>query len=82
MSTLIDPDQEAGVGLQPALQLYNSVSANASWQLMATRYLAVYYFKVKNSKELARKYWMRWHELDPDNETVKRNIAILYKVKL
>lgn len=82
LSPLIDPDQEAGVGLQPALHLYNSVSANASWQLMATRYLAVYYFKVKDSKELARKYWMRWHELDPDNETVKRNIAILYKVKL
>lgn len=82
LSTLIDPEQEAGVGLQPALKLYDSVSANASWQLMATRYLAIYYFKVKNSKELARKYWMRWHELDPDNETVKRNIAILYKVKL
>lgn len=82
LSTLIDPEQEAGVGLQPALKLYDSVSANASWQLMATRYLAVYYFKVKDSKELARKYWMRWHELDPDNETVKRNIAILYKVKL
>lgn len=82
LSPLIDPDQEAGVGLRPALQLYNSVSANASWQLMATRYLVGYYFNVKKSKELARKYFMRWHELDPDNETVKRNIAILYKVKL
>lgn len=82
LSPLIDPDQEAGVGLQPALHLYNSVSANASWQLMATRYLVGYYFNVKKSKELARKYFMRWHELDPDNETVKRNIAILYKVKL
>lgn len=82
LSPLIDPDQEAGVGLQPALQLYNSVSANASWQLTATRYLVGYYFNVKKSKELARKYFMRWHELDPDNETVKRNIAILYKVKL
>ncbi|WP_278778692.1 tetratricopeptide repeat protein [Leyella stercorea] len=82
LSPLIDPDQEAGVGLQPALQLFNSVSANASWQLMATRYLVGYYYNVKKSKELARKYFMRWHELDPDNETVKRNIAILYKVKL
>lgn len=82
LSQLIDPDEEAGVGLQPALQLYNSVSANASWQLSATQYLVVYYFKVKNNKELARKYFMRWHELDPDNETVKRNIAALYKVKL
>lgn len=79
---LIDPDQEAGIGLQPALQLYNSVSANASWQLMATRYLVGYYYNVKKSKELARKYFMRWHELDPDNETVKRNIAVLYKIKL
>lgn len=82
LSPLIDPDQEAGVGLQPALQLYNSVSANASWQLTATRYLVGYYYNVKKSKELARKYFMRWHELDPDNETVKRNIAVLYKVKL
>lgn len=82
LSTLIDPEQEAGVGLQPALKLYDSVSANASWQLMATRYLVGYYYNVKKSKELARKYFMRWHELDPDNETVKRNIAILYKVKL
>lgn len=82
LSRFIDLDQKAGVGLQPALQLYNSVSANAAMQLFATRYLVGYYYNVKNSKELARKYFMRWHELDPDNETVKRNIAILYKVKL
>lgn len=82
LSPYIDPDQEAGVGLQPALQLYNSVSANASMQLLATRYLIGYYYGVKKNKELARKYFMRQHELDPDNETVKRNIAILYKVKL
>lgn len=82
LSRFIDLDQKAGVGLQPALQLYNSVSANAAMQLFATRYLVGYYYNVKNSKELARKYFMRWHELDPDNETVKRNIAVLYKVKL
>lgn len=82
LSYSIDPDREAGVGLQPALQLYNSVSANASMQFVAADYLAVYYYNVKKSKELARKYFMRCHELDPDNETVKRNIAVLYKVKL
>lgn len=82
LSPLIDPDQEAGIGLNPAKQLYNSASANASWQLMATRYLVGYYYNVKKSKEQARQYFMRWHELEPDNETVKKNILILYKVKL
>ena len=86
VATKIDSEQTEGVGFEPAKKLCALAqlkgSQLASFELFACKYLVSYYYNVKKDKVAAKPYFMRWHELEPDNETVKKNIYILYKIKL
>lgn len=80
----LDTDKKAGLALEPAKKLYALAKAKGEslkeYERYACQYLALYY--LDKNKATAKPYWLRLHELNPDNEQIKKNIFILYKIKV
>lgn len=80
---------ESGKFVGVANKLCNLMQAKANLEdndkyywAKTSYYLAYYYYKVKNNTKLAKPYWMKVYELEPDNETAKNVLKNQYKMSL
>lgn len=48
----------------------------------ANYYLAFYYYKIKSNAKLAKPYWVKLYELEPDNQQARSVLEGQYKMKL
>ncbi len=85
----IDPGYKKGLAVEPAKAYYNMALAQGELSdtdkrrlVLPCHYLAIYYFKIKDNNKLARPYWVRLHELAPDNQQAIQVLRSIYKIKL
>lgn len=80
---------ESGRFVGPANRLCNMMQTKQNldendkyYWAKTSYYLAYYYYKVKNNAKVAKPYWQKVYELEPDNETAKNVLKNQYKMSL
>lgn len=85
----IDPEYKKGLAEKPSLAIYSLIQAKAeltsqdkAFLERACRYLGWYYYNNQNNSRKARPYWMKLHELLPEDTSINNLLRQIYKIKL
>lgn len=85
----IDEDMNDGLALEPARRLYSLMLTRGTlegndriFMKYASQYIAIYYFKIKDLRKIAKPYFVKWHDVDPTNTNVINVLTKVYKMKL
>lgn len=85
----IDPDYKKGLAEKPALAVYSLMQTKAdltnqdkAFLERACRFLGWYYYNNLNNSKRARPYWIKLHELLPEDTSINNLLRQIYKIKL